>query len=249
VTLPATFARALPLALGAVFGMVLLLADLPWWGTVLGFVALGAVAFVYAAIRELESHRRVRQHAALGDPDAILAIADAELGRRRSSRTRLPFIIYRANALQMKGEWEESLGLLERARLEAVGGKARRHWEFQHAHSLLGALLHTGEVGQARELLAGRIEPMARRLPEPLGQLALDEATARVDFFTGKLDDSKALFERLVADERLPASSRGMYHYYLARIARAEDNGDAAENHAASAAKLAPNTFAAQAAA
>jgi hypothetical protein len=249
VELRSATARALPLALAALFGMVLLMADLPWWGTVLGFAALGAIAFAYAAVRELKSHVRVRQHAALGDPDAILAITKAELDRRRTPRSRLPFVIYQANALQMKGEWEESLGLLERARLEAVGGKARRHWEFLHAHSLLGALLHTGEVEQARELLAGRIEPMARRLPEPLATLSVDEANARIDFFTGKLEHSKGRFEQLIADERIPASSRGMYHYYLARIARAQDRPGEAEEHAATAAKLAPRTFAARAAA
>lgn len=241
-------ARILPLALGAAFGVFIILADVPWWAKVLGFVALGAATFVYSAVRELKTHVRVRQHAALGDPDSILAITETELTRRRRPRARLPFVIYRANALQMKGEWDESLELLERARLDVVGGKARRHWEFLHAHSLLGALLHTGEIGPARELLAGRIEPMARRLPEPLATLSLDEANARVAFFLGKLADSKARFERLIADERVPSSSRAMYHYYLARIARAQSRPDEAEQHAATAAKLAPRTFAADAA-
>ena len=213
-------------------------------------VVIGVVCMVglllWKAVRNLRLHTTVNRLAALGQPDAMLDIIEPELASSASAAVRLPFSVYKATALALRGNWAEALDLLERVKPEGVRGAPGRTWRFLHANQRMICLCFVGRVDEAEAVLTDELEPFAVAVRSPATQVIVDEARARLAFFKERHDESKERFSALLEDERLVPSSRASYHYFLARIAELSGSPDdqaSAAKHRERAAKLAPATF------
>lgn len=213
--------------------------------------ALMGVGFAFAlmlmfTIRELKQHATISRYAAIGEPDKILEIADAQLSRRRSPKRRVPFQVYKAIAQGMKGEWEDVIETLEAIDFERMGAKARRTWQFLYYNNLLAAYCFTGRVAEARTMFDDHIEPFGTIVRSPGTKLAISESRAKLHYFEDDLDEARKGFESLVDDVRLASAARALYHYFLGLVARDQGDADRSAEHFRKASELAPNTFVAE---
>lgn len=198
---------------------------------------------IWASVRNLRLHTTVNRLAALGLPEAMLKVVEAELATSKSAQVQVPFSVYKATALAMQGKWAQALELLERVQPKRVVGAPGRTWRFLHANQQFTCLAFLGRVDEAEAVLKDELEPVAIAVRSPGTQVIIDEARAKLAFFKDRHEDSKKGFETLLADTRLMPSSKAMYHYFLARIADARGQEKRATEHRAQATELAPHTI------
>lgn len=203
-------------------------------------LCMGAIT-LWNLARNLRVHTMINRHAALGQPESMLALVDAELASKTSDQARLPFLIYKATALSLCGHWDDALSVLDAANPKQVGGNAGRTWRFLHATQRVSCLLSLERLNEAREAFANELEPFARLVSSPATQVIVDESEAKFAFFDQRYDDSRETFKALVADERIVPASRAVYRYYLGRIALA--TGTDPGEHFVRARELAPETY------
>lgn len=192
----------------------------------------GLVLVLWQAFRELKLHATAQRHAAVGDPDELLALADEQLARRWRARTKVPFHIYRAIAFELRGDRAAAQQALDATQLDLLPIKSRRSWGALHAAVQISLLAQAGDAAAARKVLDDKLRPALSRVPGAGAEILLREAEARVLVAEGKLDEARPHLEALAKDIRLGAATRAACKYLL---------GD----HAA-AAKLAPQTWMAQ---
>lgn len=208
---------------------------------VIGLVCMGGL-ILWFTVRNLRLHTTVNRLAALGRPEEMLEVVEAELATSRSAQVQVPFSVYKATALSMQGKWAEALELLERVAPARIIGAPGRTWRFLHANQRMTCLAFVGRVEEAETVMTEELEAFAIAVRSPATQVIVDEARAKLAFFKERYDESRERFAKLLSDQRIMPSSQAMYHYFLARIAEASGSGDAAE-HRARAAELAPATF------
>lgn len=209
-------------------------------------VVLGMAAITASnVIRNLRLHAAVNRLAALGKPDAMLAIIEAELSASKDAQVQVPFTIYKATALRLKGDFSEALALLESVQPRLMGGNAGRTWCFLHSAERLGCLAFLGRTHDARRVLEEEVEPFARNMTSPAADIIVRESRARLAFFEERYDESAELFQALVDDGRMVPASRALYHYFLGRIAMIR--GQDPSEHFRQAREMAGETFIPQA--
>lgn len=208
-------------------------------------VTLFVFAFVlllWSVFRELRIHADASRLAANGEPEALLALADRELGRRILAKSAVPFFIYRSLAYQLRGDWAAAEQALAETRLDKLGSKTRRLWALLHAEQRVSLLARAGDAAAARVVLEGVMAEYLRFVPGAGAQVIGREAEARVLFAEGKLDDARTSFEALAMDIRLGPAIRAQCHHFIARCVQASDPV-AARAAFAEAARLAPKTW------
>lgn len=209
-------------------------------------VCAGGV-LAWNTVRNLRAHTTVNRLAALGQPEAMLAVVESELAASSSAQVQVPFTIYKATALALQGLWTEALALLDQVQPAEIGGAPGRTWRFLHACQRVHCLCLVGRGDEAEELLRDELEPFARTVPSPATEVIVKESRAKVACVQGRHEDSRSGFERLLEDQRMTPVSRAVYHYFLALTIEAVDNADGADDtaaqHRARAAELAPDTF------
>lgn len=209
-------------------------------------VGFGIALMLLVTIRELMMHGTINRYANIGEPDKMIEIADAQLARRRSPARRAPFQIYKAIGHSMKADWDVAIETLEAIDFDRMSGKTRRTWQFLYYNNLLPAYCFTDRVAEARGLFDDHIEPFGTIVRSPGPALAISESRAKLQYFEGDLEEARKGFESLVNDVRLASASRGLYHYFLGRIARDLGESGAAAEHFRKGSELAPNTFVAE---
>lgn len=189
-----------------------------WMALGLGFVLV--VWFVFRALTEAAALARALR---IGDAARLLALAERHLSRRRRPADRARFLVARAFACELRGEFAAALAALAEARpgpeLQPLASAVK-----------IGALVELGRsAAEARALVI-----RAPRAPA-LGWLA----EGRIAWRDDQLDTASRLFARVIDDVRAGSAIRAIAHVYVARIADAQGQAALAGRHRAAAATLA----------
>ncbi|CAN5542723.1 hypothetical protein BH11MYX1_BH11MYX1_29250 [soil metagenome] len=164
------------------------------------------------------------------------AIAIGDVGRITQIDGRP---IYRAIAHELHGQWSEALAAL--ATVTPIKPRDR----VQLATVKIGALVETGEVAKARELLA-TLEPELARLDPRLESewhIAARLATGKVLAAERRNSEALAVLQKVIDDIRAGPQVRAIAHHYAARAAAADGQHAVADKHRERAAALAPTSW------
>jgi hypothetical protein len=200
-------------------------------------IGCGFVIVIWFLVLTLASTAGLGRAVALGDPPRLRAICDRALASRRAAGDRAPFVVYRAFAAELEGDFAGALRELEA--LPPVVG--RPPWALRAATIRVGALVETGQVAAARAVLEREVTPIAAR-EGPVGEALASLAAARVAWGEGALDQARVRLERLRRELRAGDAVRAMALAYAARCAAATGDPLAARL-AAEARALAPGTW------
>jgi hypothetical protein len=184
-----------------------------WMGVGLVFVFI--VWFMFRALTETAALARA---VSVGDVTKLLQLAERHLRRKRRPAARARFLVGRAFAHQLRGEFAAALATVEGA--AATGPEL----EPLAAAIRIGALVELGRpAADARaHLVAAPRAPALAWLAE--GEIAWRDAQPAA---------AAALFARIIDDVRAGSATRAIAHVYAARIA--EDPATAARHRAAAA--------------
>ncbi len=147
--------------------------------------------------------------------------------------------IYRAIAHEMHGQWTEALA----AAAEATPIKPRDR--VQVTAVKIGALVETGEVAKARELVPALETEVAKLDPrmEAQAHIAARLATGKVLAAERRNTEALEILQKIIDDIRTGQSTRALAHHYAARAAAADGQHALADKHRARAAALAPTAW------
>lgn len=231
-----------PVFLALVFAALMSTSDSPPVGLLAAAFGFGLVMILWAMFREFSMHAEVSRALSIGDGKGAARLAEAQLARRRGTR-RGPFLIYRAMAHELCGEWAAIEPTLAEAKPETLRGTGGGASWLQVANCLrVAAWAERGELAKARALFDDDVAP---RLAER-GTTASIFATlteGRLRFAEGDLAGAKERLLPLTRNIRLGPSQRAIAFHYLARCAAAQGEHDEAQKLAAQAAALAPSSW------
>ncbi len=236
----------IPLVLVLTWVMLFVSSNVRGIPAVITLFALGLVVVMFRAYRELRAHAAASRHAAQGEPDELLRLADAEIARRWTPRSRVPFHIYRSIAMQQRGEWEPARKALEASELKKMGSRTRRSWSMLHDAQLINLLAEEGDAAGARRVLEEQLLPALRFVPGAGAKVIADEAEARVLLAERRFDAALPTFEKLARDVRLGPSTRALCRYHAAQCLDTIEPAAAREAYL-DAARIAPKTWVAEA--
>jgi hypothetical protein len=189
-----------------------------WMGA--GLALVFVVWFVFRAMTEAAALTRALN---VGDVVRLFALADRHLSRKRRPADRARFLVARAFAHELRGEFAEALAAIEEARPDP---------ELIPLASVvkIGALVELGRpVDEARAAIV-----RTARTPA-LGWLA----EGLIAWRAGDLDIASQRFARVIDDMRAGSAARAIAHLYAARIAEARGQAQIATRHRAATANLA----------
>jgi hypothetical protein len=234
---------AVPVTMTAAYVILILVSDVAGVARWLLLLALGAVLVIWVLFRELRSHAAISRMLAVGEPDEVIRIAEAELGKRLTTKGKVPFWIYLAGGHELRGDWAEARLALDKTPLAAVPARTRDTWGLLHASYDVACRLETGDAAGARKVFDDVIAPAAKRTRGPGIELLVAEGTARLALVEGDPASARDTFQKLARDVRLGPAPRAIAHALAARAADALGDAAAADEHRAQARKLAPKTW------
>jgi tetratricopeptide (TPR) repeat protein len=228
----------IPVVLLATWLILFLTADVRGLAAVVTLIAFGAVLVLWLTYRQLRTHAAASRMAAQGEPRELIALAERELGRRLTPRSKVPFHLYRSIGHSLLGEAEAARQALAPVEPIDLG----RSWGLLVAAQQVALDADAGDAAAARKRLDETVVPLLRKLPGAGVEVIGVEAEARVLFAEGKLDEARAKFEKLARDIRLGPATRAICRHFVGRCLEANDP-EAARAAFAEAAKLAPKTW------
>jgi hypothetical protein len=172
-------------------------------------VGLAFVLVVWWLFKVLVGRAALARAAMVGDGDRLREMVDYELARRRGA-ARAPYLVYRAFAHELGGEWPAALAALDEAgralppRVRLLAGCVR-----------VAALVETGDVAAARAVLDTDVA--AVRPHDHAGALDVALATARVQLAENDRDGAAAALARIADDVRAAARVRAVARELLSR--------------------------------
>ena len=186
-------------------------------------VGLGFVLVAWFVFRRLTDAAALARALSVGDTARLFALAEHHLRRKQRPAARAPFLVARAYAHELRGEFAEALAVLEGARpgpeLQPLASAVR-----------ICALVELGRpAAEARGLVVS-----APRAPA-LGWLA----EGQLAWCEGDLAAASQLFARVIDDVRAGSATRAIAHVYAARIADAGGQPAVAARHRGAAGSLA----------
>jgi tetratricopeptide (TPR) repeat protein len=230
----------IPVIIAGAFSLLMLEGRPTGLAFLLFCVATSVMIGLWNLMRELRAHATATRAAAIGEPDELIALAQGEIKRRLTTRSRAPFWIYLGLGHQLRGDLDAAADAFTQAERYAPLKPA---WRMLANTARIGLLVERGDAAAARALYDGTIVPAAQRMTGPGVRLLTAEAEARVKFAEGDHAGARAMFERMCKDVRLGPSTRALAHWYAARCAEALGDDAAATQHFADAAKLVPKTY------
>lgn len=173
-------------------------------------LAGGAVVLaVWFLFRGLAAHAAISRAIAVGEPDDVVTRARHAIDHRFTRRSKLPFRVYEAIGLGLRGQWEQSLEVID-----AIGD-APAKWRLLAGVAQIAAATELADRERARKAM-DEVTPLASRLGRA-ADLTLRECRARVRFVDGDLAGAGPLFKALSDDIRLGPAPRAAALYYTAR--------------------------------
>lgn len=200
--------------------------------SLLVFAGGAVVMCVWFLFRGLAAHAAISRGIAIGEPDEVVARARAAIDHRFTRRAKLPFRVYEAIGLGLRGQWEQSLEAID-----AIGAVPDK-WRLLAGVAQIAAATELADAAKARKAL-DEITPLATRLGRA-ADLTLRECRARVRFVEGDLAGAGPLFRALADDIRLGPAPRAAALYYAARCT---EDTDEARTLYERAMGLAPKTW------
>jgi hypothetical protein len=163
-----------------------------------------------------------------------MAVGDAELLAQIDKRP-----LSAAAALELRGEWTKTLVAVAR-----VHAKKPRDRVLAMTVEI-GALVETGEVAKAREVLTALAPQLAQLHPRLQGasHIAAKVAEGRVLAAERRNAEALALLQIVIDDIRTGQRVRALAHHYAAIAAAADGQHARADQHRAKAAALAPGAW------
>lgn len=238
-----------PVFLILLFAALMSTSDAPPAGIAATFLGLGLVLLLWGVFREYSIHAEIMRSLAIGTGETARMAAEAQLAKR-SARRRGPFLVYRAMAHELLGNWEAIEADLADAKpelLRGTGGGA----SWQHIAQCLRiaawceqSLQKGGDaqlLAKARQTYDEHVAPHAAAAT--LGSIVATLALGRLRFAEGDLAGAKEQLTPLPRNIRLGPAQRAIALHYLARIARAEGKADEEKKLIAQAAALTPSSW------
>lgn len=238
-----------PVFLILLFASLISTSDAPPAGIAATYLGLGLVLLLWGVFREYSIHAEIARFLAIGTGETARKAVEAQLAKR-SARRRGPFLIYRAMAHELLGDWgaiEADLADAKPELLRGTGGGA----SWQHiAHCLRIAawceqsLQKGGDaqlLARARQTYDEHVAPHAAAAT--LGSIVATLALGRLLFAEGDLAGAREQLTPLPRNIRLGPAQRAIALHYLARIARAEGKGEEEQKLIAQAAALTPSSW------
>jgi hypothetical protein len=216
-----------PLFMAGLFAVLISTSDASPAGIAAAGVGLALVLLFWSLFREGWVHAELSRALSIGDGAAAAALAEVQL-QRRAGKRRAPFVVYRAMAHELLGEWAEIEALLGGAEPLAFAGGAAA-WRLSAASVRVAALAERGQVDAARALFDAEVQPRLRALGER-GSAPATLSEGRLRLAEGDLGGAEATLRPLIRNIRLGPAQRAMASHYLARVAeRAGRSAEAAE--------------------
>lgn len=180
-----------PLTMAGCYCVLIATSDVGVSGALWETGGFGLVLVFWFAFRVLTRGGALARAISVGDHDRILELAKSPVDR--------------AIAYELRGDWKAVLQTLDEARPasapdQVIAAAVRVH-----------ALVETGDVGKAREVLARDLEPRTTGLDARLHAVALaraELARGRVLAAEGKRDEAQALLRRVIDDVRTGPTTR-----------------------------------------
>ena len=171
-------------------------------------IGLGFVFVIWFVFRMLTTNAAISRALAIGDSARILAVSERFLSKHRNPAARAPYLVARAFAHELRGDWPAVIASLDEAQLDAIPAKARTTWQLRAASSRIAALLATGKIAEARTVLEGELSPDANHVLHSDAYLAANLAAGRVLAAEGKRAEATARLAKVRDDIRASAAMR-----------------------------------------
>jgi hypothetical protein len=167
-------------------------------------IGFGFVVVIWLVLRILVEQTALSRAIATADGPRILAITDKQLARRRG-QARAPYLVYRAFAQEIGGEYAAALATLADAKPTDPGLQL-----FAAAIRVI-ALVDTGDVNAARRIATNELEPRATKLDPRLHaapHIHANLARGRLLLAEGAHDEGRKALKRVVDDIRAGTAIR-----------------------------------------
>lgn len=187
----------------------------------IGFAFVVVIWFVFRFVTEQAALSRA---VAVGDAPRVLELVGKQLRRRKVPAARVPYLVYQAQAHELRGDFAAALASLEEARLDTVSRMAWPTWQVLASSVRIGVLVETGQVADARRVLETELGPAGAKLDprlHPSARLHVTSSIGRVLAAEGKSAEARPLFQAVLDDIRAPSILRAVAHHALARLADA----------------------------
>jgi tetratricopeptide (TPR) repeat protein len=216
-------------------------------GTPFVFAFVSAVLLstvIVGVARARRAMARIQELMVLGEPDKMLALVRRKLRyAKRGSPNHAAFTVFLATGLSMKGDWDSALSALDDIDPDSVPDGDRALWQFGYYNARFACLVFSERLDEARAVLADNLEPLVEKGALTNAATALEACQAVMWFCDDEHDRAMKVFARLVIETPIPAPSRAVFHYFLARIYHARGVWKGANEHFDEAARLAPKTW------
>lgn len=206
-----------PVAMAVLFIVLVWSSEASLAGALAAMVGLAMVLVMWALFREMSFHAEITRALSIGDAALAHRLIEVQLARRNKSR-RAPFLVYRAMAHELEGDWLRCAEDAEAARTSELARGGRTAWRLTAACLRAGALCELGRTEEARTVLEEDIRPRATALG-PGGSLPAQLAEGRVLLAAGELDAAIAKLTPLTRHVRLGPAQRALA---LHNVGRAE---------------------------
>jgi hypothetical protein len=221
---------AVPLVVLGAYAFLVYTIDPPMTAALITFVVFLIVICIWFMFRELTAHAAIARAIAVGEPDDVVTRARNAIDHRLRARAKLPFRIYEAIGLGLRGQWAESIATIDEVAVDGL----KRSWQLAAAAARVAAATELGDAAAARAAFA-KVTALA-----PPTDMVRRECEARLAYVEGDRARAKPLFAALSSDIRLGPSARAAALYYAGRC---EDDPAAARTLFERAIGLAPKTW------
>ena len=197
-----------PIGMTGAYMLMMWSSDTDTTGKAWMSIGLGFVLVVWFVFRMLTLNAALARAIDVGDAARILAICERYLGKHRGNAARAPYLVARAIGHEVLGEWALSLRSLDEAELAVLPAKKRALWQLRASSTRVAALLGSGQIPAAREVLERELAPDAKHAPHSDAYLVANLAAGRVLAAEGKAAEAEARLRRVSDDIRASAAMR-----------------------------------------
>lgn len=216
-----------PVVMTALFVVLVWTSNASLAGALAAMVGLALVLVMWALFREMSFHAEIARALSVGDAALAHRLIEAQLARQ-SERRRAPYLVYRATAYELEGNWPRCAEDAEAARAHDLARGGRAAWRMAAACLHTGALGELGRSDEARALFEGEVRPRATALG-PGGSLPAQLAEGRLLLASGELDAAVEKLTPLTRHVRLGPAQRACALHYLGRAEAARGDDAAAK--------------------
>lgn len=201
-----------PLMMTGAYIVLIATSEVDAQGAAWEAIAFAFVLVLWFLFRLLTQHAAMARAVDLGAADEVIELADFQLQRNKSARSRMPYHVFRALAFDILEDWPAALAELDKT-------KPQGNWRALAMTVKVSALAATGKTGEARALFDAELKgrPIMRVMQVDILTLL---AEARLKIAEGDREGGAAVLARLSDDIRAGSGIRERAKTLLAKNAR-----------------------------